>query len=331
MLTMLTLPGEIIVRAGGQLDQAGAPKPDWGAYADPCWEGWPGVVLDWPDFGLPGDDAACIAAIMEAFARARSGQDVPVGCHRGNGRTGTILACLAILAGVPADLAVPWVRDRYRPQAVDTQAQQDWVVNHFAQADLVRKQAVRGRARLIEAATGELRQAMRGALDEPERSPVVAWAVAGVLGITQRPLRAHPVFGRSGYNYPAEARPDIEEWIRRLITQGIRSVVVLTSNKELAHYEAPTASDGGLLALYENRGLRVAHFPADDPAHDVTARGAFNAAVDEIAIKVGEALREVPLPAVMHCSAAIDRSPPVAARVKLLAEVGALPFLRGQA
>jgi hypothetical protein len=40
------------IRAGGIDDQAGSPWPDWGVYADRCWNGWPGVVLDWPDLAL---------------------------------------------------------------------------------------------------------------------------------------------------------------------------------------------------------------------------------------------------------------------------------------
>ncbi len=169
---------------------------------------------------------------------------------------------------------------------------------------------------------------MLEALHQPERSPVLAWAVPGVLAVTQRPLRAHPLFGGSGHGYPGEARPAIDEWITRLANQCIRSVVVLTSNKELAHYDEPTASNGGLLALYGGRGLIVVHLAADDPAHDVTSRDAFEAAVDGIAVEVAEALRHVPLPAVIHCSAAIDRSPPVAVRVACLAEVGALFYPR---
>lgn len=329
--TAITLPGGIVVRAGGEFDQPAAGRPDWGVYADPCWEGWPGILLDWPDFGLPPDDATSIAVIREAFLRARSGQDVLVGCLGGTGRTGTILACLAILAGVPSDLAVPWVRDRYRCQAVDTQAQADWVVSQFSQADLVGAEAERSRRRFIKDATNRIRETTELALHDPELSPVLAWAVPGVLAVTQRPLRVHRQFGGRGYEYPSEARPAIEEWISLLLDQRIQSVVVLTSNKELAHYDAPTAVDGGLLALYEHRGLRVVHRPADDPAHDVTARGTFDAAVDGIALEVAEALLQVPLPAVIHCSAAIDRSPPVAARVAFLAEVGRLSFSGGTA
>jgi hypothetical protein len=125
------------------------------------------------------------------------------GCSGGTGRTGTILACLAIIAGVPADLAVPWVRDRYRRRAVETQAQVGWVVDRFGQADLVRKEVASSRARLVKATIDPTRQAMREALHRPERSPVLAWAVPGVLAVTQRPLRAHPLFGGSGHSYPA--------------------------------------------------------------------------------------------------------------------------------
>jgi protein-tyrosine phosphatase len=328
VITTVTLPGGIVVRAGSRLEQPLAGQPDWGVYADPCWDAWPGIVLDWPDFGLPADEEESIKALIEAFARARGGQDVLVGCSGGTGRTGTILSCLAILSGVPAHLAVPWVRDRYRHRAVETQAQVGWVIDRFGQADHVRKEVARSRARLVKAAIDPIRQAMREALRQPERSPVLAWAVPGVLAVTQRPLRAHPIFGGSGHSYAAESLPVIEEWITRLGNHGIRSVVVLTSNKELAHYDEPAASEGGLLALYRARGLDVVHLPADDPAHDMTAQEAFEAAVDGIAAEVAEALRHVPLPAVIHCSAAIDRSPPVAARIAYLADVGALFYAR---
>lgn len=234
------------MRAAGMLHQPDVRRPHWGLYADECWRGWPGVILDWPDFGLPADYTEAISGIAEAFARARSRQDVLIGCRGGTGRTGTILAGVAILAGVPASLAVEWVRDRYHPGAVDTPAQEDWVVSHFARADLARKEAVRSRGRLVKAALDPIRNAMWEALHEPEHAPVLAWAVPDVLAITQRPLRTHPVFGGSARSYPAEARPAIEQWLRRLVEQSIRSVIVLTSKKELAHYETPTAPEGGV-------------------------------------------------------------------------------------
>jgi protein-tyrosine phosphatase len=46
---------------------------------------------------------------------------------RGSGRTGTVLACMAVLAGVPPPEAVEWVRANYRPEAVETVEQEAWV------------------------------------------------------------------------------------------------------------------------------------------------------------------------------------------------------------
>lgn len=50
-----------------------------------------------------------------------------VGCKGGLGRTGTVLACMANLAGVPADQAVAWVRVNYNLHTVENPAQEQWV------------------------------------------------------------------------------------------------------------------------------------------------------------------------------------------------------------
>ena len=49
-------------------------------------------------------------------------------CGGGNGRTGTVIACLAVLAGHPPADAVAWTRRSYRPRAVETRAQRRWVL-----------------------------------------------------------------------------------------------------------------------------------------------------------------------------------------------------------
>jgi hypothetical protein len=105
---------------------------DWrtfGLYVDEGWSpDWPAEVIDWIDFGLPRspDDAA--RAIRAAFDRARNGERVEVGCHGGLGRTGTVLACMATLAGVPPADAVAWVRAHYRAEAVETAGQEAWIL-----------------------------------------------------------------------------------------------------------------------------------------------------------------------------------------------------------
>jgi len=104
------------------------PSRDFGLYLDPRWAPtWDAVVVDWPDFGLPTDPETAAAQILAAFERAKRGESVEIGCAGGLGRTGTVLACMAILAGVPADGAVAWVRTNYDPRAIETPDQAAWV------------------------------------------------------------------------------------------------------------------------------------------------------------------------------------------------------------
>lgn len=52
---------------------------------------------------------------------------VEIACDGGAGRTGTALALLACMSGVPACDAVAWVRKHYRRGAVETPWQRRWV------------------------------------------------------------------------------------------------------------------------------------------------------------------------------------------------------------
>lgn len=94
---------------------------------------WPADWVAWPDFRTPRDPAAAAAAITRAYALARDGRRVEVACFGGTGRTGTVLACMAVLAGHPADDAVHWTRAHYRPRAVETRGQQRFVAWFAAQ------------------------------------------------------------------------------------------------------------------------------------------------------------------------------------------------------
>jgi hypothetical protein len=101
--------------------------PDYGLYLDPRWQPpWPHDHVDWPDFGIP-DETAIMSALPSLLARARAGQRVEVGCAGGHGRTGTAVACLAVLTGCPAADAVAWVREHYCPSAVETPGQEAFV------------------------------------------------------------------------------------------------------------------------------------------------------------------------------------------------------------
>lgn len=91
---------------------------------------WSRDWVDWPDFLLPRDREDAVARIGALHDRSRVGERVEVACGGGVGRTGTAIACLAVLAGLPAADAVAWTRINYHPRAVETPWQRRWV-RHF--------------------------------------------------------------------------------------------------------------------------------------------------------------------------------------------------------
>jgi hypothetical protein len=129
--TEVALPGGVVVTAVS-FDDADpytrAAAPDFGLYLDHRWAPpWPHQRLAWPDFGVPNDPAPVVAALRGLLARAEAGERVELGCLGAHGRTGTALAALAVLQGVPADEAVAWVRDHYCARAVETPEQERFV------------------------------------------------------------------------------------------------------------------------------------------------------------------------------------------------------------
>jgi hypothetical protein len=87
---------------------------------------WESRWLRWPDFGLPADRALAARTFAEAWRRSACDR-VEVACTGGRGRTGTALACLAVLDGVPNADAVAFVRAHYDPRAVETPWQRRFV------------------------------------------------------------------------------------------------------------------------------------------------------------------------------------------------------------
>lgn len=87
---------------------------------------WPHRWVVWPDFRLPKDKTDAAEAFAEALRRSET-ERVEVACHGGRGRTGTALACIAVLDGIPAAEAVAFVREHYLEHAVETPWQARWV------------------------------------------------------------------------------------------------------------------------------------------------------------------------------------------------------------
>lgn len=88
---------------------------------------WQHRQIRWPDFWIPTDRAEALDALHEAHRRAQAGERVEIACGGGIGRTGTALAALAILDGLPAAQAVGWVREHYHRRAVETPWQRRWL------------------------------------------------------------------------------------------------------------------------------------------------------------------------------------------------------------
>ncbi|MEV5429042.1 protein phosphatase [Streptomyces sp. NPDC052701] len=128
---VLRLPSGRLVRGRAlrrPLDPA-APVPAYGVYllgGRPPEVPWESRWIRWPDFRLPADRADARAALTEAWERAARDR-VEIACGGGRGRTGTALACLAVLDGVPPREAVAYVRRAYDRHAVETPWQRRYV------------------------------------------------------------------------------------------------------------------------------------------------------------------------------------------------------------
>ncbi len=131
MTGVLALPSGRLVRGRGLArPMPGGPSPDFGVYllaAEPPAVGWDSRWLKWPDFGLPADPDMLAGTLAEAWRRSAD-ERVEFACAGGHGRTGTALACLAIIDGVPARDAVAFVREHYDATAVETIPQRRYVM-----------------------------------------------------------------------------------------------------------------------------------------------------------------------------------------------------------
>ena len=87
---------------------------------------WESRWLRWPDFRLPAARDEIMPTLAEAWRRAPA-ERVEIACTGGHGRTGTALACLAVIDGVPSTSAVAFVRAHYDQRAGETFRQRRYV------------------------------------------------------------------------------------------------------------------------------------------------------------------------------------------------------------
>jgi protein-tyrosine phosphatase len=80
----------------------------------------------WRDFGTPRRPDEALDALREAWALAAT-ERVEIACAGARGRTGTALACLAVIDGLSAEEAVRHVRAAYHRRAIETPGQRRFV------------------------------------------------------------------------------------------------------------------------------------------------------------------------------------------------------------
>lgn len=127
---VLRLPSGRLIRGRAlSLPLPAGQLPTYGVYllgTEPPDVPWEAVWLRWPDFRLPSDRVRAREVLDGAWVRAAT-ERVEVACAGGRGRTGTALACLAVLDGVAPEEAVAFVRRYYNARSVETPWQKHYV------------------------------------------------------------------------------------------------------------------------------------------------------------------------------------------------------------
>jgi hypothetical protein len=184
----------------------------------------------------------------------------------------------------------------------------------------------------IEDKTRELIGALRRVgqnLAAGNNQELLVWVIADELACAPRPLRFHPQFGKEVLernelygrpDLPPEAAPEVFKWIERMkIGYDIHSIISLMHPSELRRYRQLDLGADDLIDLYRKSfGVdRVRQIPWNDPAQRSLDNWTYQkelARVREEALSAFDQLRNY-RPILLHCSAGVQRSAPVAAYI----------------
>jgi len=85
------------------------------------------LLLDWPDMGVTRLSLKFWQELIK-WLQARE-YKMLVCCVGGHGRTGTAIASLMVAMGSAPEDAIDWVHDHYCRKAIETQGQQNYIIN----------------------------------------------------------------------------------------------------------------------------------------------------------------------------------------------------------
>ena len=153
---------------------------------------------------------------------------------------------------------------------------------------------------------------IRDQIKAGDNSEILIWLLDGTLACSQRPLRDHPKYG-GRKALPATAKLLVVDWVKRVKSLGIRSIVSLLENEQHEKYYMRGGlglHPGGLYGFYRSQGFDLCAIPIVDSPRSVKSNEG-----KVLLERVLQAFDRMTKPVLLHCSAGIDRTSPVAAYI----------------
>lgn len=149
-------------------------------------------------------------------------------------------------------------------------------------------------------------------IESGDESQLIVWVIESSLACCHRPLRHNRLYGGSARFLDPAAEPLIEAWTAEILRLGFRSILCLMSQEEVELYKQIEFGGMDLLEYYEHSGLKVSNIPWKDPHHVRSDPALLQKKTEEVSKIALVEYDQLPKPVLLHCSAGIDRSAPVA-------------------